>query len=167
MAASAPVFLHQARTPACLPARLPTPAPSPASPAPAGTRWQGHPEATDGATGRSVATAFMGHAADKIALGVQVGKLPPMANEWMGQQVRLARCCAALPRQAAVPAAVPAPQPRRAAHPAPTRPSCAPRQVGRQLASYRQYSDAQLQASYEQLGTFLRAFMTEGAAAGS
>ena len=52
---------------------------------------QGHPEATDGATGRSITEAFLNHAADQIALGVRMGKTPEWASQWVHQQVRAGR----------------------------------------------------------------------------
>ncbi|PRW58381.1 glutamine amidotransferase isoform B [Chlorella sorokiniana] len=48
---------------------------------------KGHPEATDGAVGRSITQAFLNHAADQIALGVRAGKMPGWASAWANQQI--------------------------------------------------------------------------------
>lgn len=47
---------------------------------------QGHPEATDGAAGRSVAEAFMYHAADGIQAGLDAGQVPSSLAGWIGLQ---------------------------------------------------------------------------------
>lgn len=58
---------------------------------------QGHPEATDGAVGRSITQSFMKHGADKIALGVRFNKTPEWANTWASQQVGWMGRAAAVP----------------------------------------------------------------------
>ena len=134
--------------------------------------------------GRSVAQAFLNHAADQIALGVRAGKLPASANEWANQQARpwgggrrmrwlgAARdasqdTCGTDGARSIACVAVAAASERRGAYvgglspcfPASRLSSPTAAQVGRMLASYRRYTDEELMQAYQTYSTVLKAFI--------